>query len=112
MSHDQHDLKVTYLRTFEVIFVVFRLMNNIIFILHYFGHGYLEEEKSMIHSFTVTFGVKYLTDMVTSVPPSKTFSLIKNNIIHQSKNYKNHFESSDLVNFCPTIFDSSATVYW
>ena len=31
MSHDQHDLKVTYLRTFEVIFVVFRLMNNIIF---------------------------------------------------------------------------------
>jgi hypothetical protein len=48
----------------------------------------------MIHSFTVTFGVKYLTDMVTSVPPSKTFSLIKNNIIHQSKNYKNHFENS------------------
>jgi hypothetical protein len=25
-------------------------------ILHYFGHGYLEEKKSMIHSFTVTFG--------------------------------------------------------
>jgi hypothetical protein len=24
--------------------------------LHYFGHGYLEEEKSMIHIFTVTFG--------------------------------------------------------
>jgi hypothetical protein len=48
------------------------------------------EEKSMIHSFTFTFGVKYLTGMVTSVPPSETFSLIKNNIIHQSKNYKNH----------------------
>jgi hypothetical protein len=32
MSHDQHDLKVTYLRIiFKVIFVVFRLMKNIIF---------------------------------------------------------------------------------
>jgi hypothetical protein len=38
-------------------------------IVHYFHHGYLEEEKSMIHSFTVTFGAKYLTGMVTSVPP-------------------------------------------
>jgi len=46
----------------------------------------------MIHNFTVTFGAKYLTGMVTSVPPCKTFSLIKNNILHQSKNYKNHFE--------------------
>jgi len=42
----------------------------------------------MIHSFTVTFGAKYLTDMVTSVPPSETFSLIKNNILRQPKNYK------------------------
>jgi hypothetical protein len=25
-------------------------------IVHYYDHGYLEEEKSMIHSFTVTFG--------------------------------------------------------
>ena len=48
----------------------------------------------MIHSFTITFGAKYLTGMVTSVPPSETFSLIKNNILHQSKNYKNHFENS------------------
>jgi hypothetical protein len=31
-------------------------------------HGYLEEDKSMIHSSTVTFRAKYLTDMVTSVP--------------------------------------------
>jgi hypothetical protein len=31
----------------------------------------------MIHSFTITFGAKYLTDMVTSVPPYETFSLIK-----------------------------------
>ena len=31
----------------------------------------------MIHSFTVTFGAKYLTGMVTSVPPYETFSLIK-----------------------------------
>jgi hypothetical protein len=36
-------------------------------IVHYFGHGCLEVEKSMIHNFTVTFGTKYLTGMVTSV---------------------------------------------
>jgi hypothetical protein len=64
-------------------------------IVHYFGHCYLEEEKSMIHSFTVTFGAKYVIGMVTSIPPSETFSLIKNNILHQSKNYKNHFENSN-----------------
>ena len=52
-------------------------------------------EKSMIDSFTNTFGAKYLTGMVTSVPPYETFSLIKNNILHQSKNYKNHFENSN-----------------
>jgi hypothetical protein len=62
-------------------------------IAHYFDHGYFEEEKSMIHSFTVTFGAKYLTDMVTSVPPYETFSLIKNNVLHQSKTYKNHFKN-------------------
>ena len=62
-------------------------------IVHYFGHGYLEEEKSMIHNFTVTSGAKYLTGMVTIVPPYETFSL-KNNIL-QSKNYKNHFENSN-----------------
>jgi hypothetical protein len=64
-------------------------------IVHYFGHGYLEEETSMIHSFTVTFEAKYLTGMVTNVPPSETFSLIKNNVLHQSKIYKNHFENSN-----------------
>jgi hypothetical protein len=37
----------------------------------------------MIHSFTVTFGEKYLTGMVTSVPPYETFSLIKKNILRQ-----------------------------
>ena len=62
---------------------------------HYFDHGYLQEEKSMIYNFTVTFGAKYLTSMVTSVPPYGTFCLIKNNILHQSKNYKNHFENSN-----------------
>jgi hypothetical protein len=62
-------------------------------VVHYFGHGYIEVEKSMIHNFTVTFGAKYLTGMVTSVPPYETFSLIKNNILHQSKNYKNHLEN-------------------
>jgi hypothetical protein len=50
-------------------------------IVHYFDHGYLEEEKSMIHSFTVTFGAKYLTGMVTGVLPYETFSLVKNNIL-------------------------------
>jgi len=65
-------------------------------IVHYFDHGYFEEEKSIIHSFTVTFGAKYLTGMVNSVHPYETFSLIKkNNIFHQSKNYKNHLENSD-----------------
>ena len=63
---------------------------------HYFDHGYLEEEKSMIHSFTITFGAKYLTGMVTSVSPYENFSLIKNNILHQSKIYKNHFENSNI----------------
>ena len=28
-------------------------------IVHYFDNGYLEEEKSMISSFAVTFGAKY-----------------------------------------------------
>ena len=71
-------------------------------IVHYFGHGYLEEEKSMIHSFTVTFGAKYLTGMVTSVPPSETFSLIKNNILHHPKNYKNHFKNSNFWGMWPS----------
>jgi hypothetical protein len=64
-------------------------------IVHYFDHGYLEEEKSMIHSFTVTFGANYLTCMVTSVPLYETVSLIKNSILRQSKIYKNHLENSN-----------------
>jgi hypothetical protein len=48
----------------------------------------------MIHSLTVAFGAKYLTGMATSVPPGyETFSLIKNNIFHPSKIYKNHLEN-------------------
>jgi hypothetical protein len=43
----------------------------------------------------MTCGEKYVIGMVTSIPPSETFSLIKNNILHQSKNYKNHFENSN-----------------
>jgi hypothetical protein len=31
----------------------------------------------LIYSFTVTFGAKYLTDMVTSVPPYETLVLFK-----------------------------------
>ena len=57
----------------------------------------------MIHSFTVTFGEKYLTGMVTNVPPFETFSLIKNNILHQSKIYKNHFENSNFWGMWPFI---------
>jgi hypothetical protein len=48
---------------------------------HQKDHGYLEKEKATIHSFTVTFGGKYLTGMVTSVPPYETFSLVNNNIL-------------------------------
>jgi hypothetical protein len=64
-------------------------------IVHYFDHGYLEEKKSMIHSLTVTFGAKYLTGIFTGVPSYETFSLFKNNILHQSEIYKNHFENSN-----------------
>ena len=70
-------------------------------IVHYFDHGYLEEEKTMIHSSTVTFGAKYLTGMVTSVSPYETFNLIKNNILHQSKKYKNHFENTNFWGMWP-----------
>jgi hypothetical protein len=38
-------------------------------IVHSFGRGYLEEEKSMMHIVSVTFGAKYLTGMVTIVSP-------------------------------------------
>jgi hypothetical protein len=49
----------------------------------------------MIHSSTVTFRAKYLTDMVTSVPLYEGFSLIKHNTLRQSKIYKNNFENSN-----------------
>ena len=62
-------------------------------IVHYFGHSYLEEEK-INDTVSVTFGAKYLTGMVTSVPSYETFSLIKNYNLHRSKNYKNHFEKN------------------
>jgi hypothetical protein len=52
--------------------------------------GYLKEEKSMIHSFTVTFRAKYLTAMITNVTPYETCSLIKNNILHQS-DFSSHY---------------------
>jgi hypothetical protein len=45
--------------------------------------------------FTITFGATYLTGMVTSIPHYETFSLIKNNILHQSTNYKKHFENTN-----------------
>jgi hypothetical protein len=43
--------------------------------VHFFDYGYLEEDKSMIHNFTITFGAKYLTGMVTSVPPYETLKI-------------------------------------
>ena len=49
----------------------------------------------MMHSFAVTFGAKYLTDMATSVPPYETFSLIKENILRHSEIYKYHFKNSN-----------------
>ena len=55
----------------------------------------ISRRKNQWYIVSVTFGTKYLTGMVTSVPPYKTFSLIKNNILHQSKNYKNHIENSN-----------------
>jgi len=55
----------------------------------------------MIHSFTVNFGAKYLTGMVISVPPYETFSLIKNDILRQSKIYKNHLENSNFWGIWP-----------
>jgi hypothetical protein len=47
----------------------------------------------MIHNFIVTFGTKYLTGMVTSVPPYESLNLIRKNILRQSKFYKNHVEN-------------------
>ena len=58
-------------------------------IVHYFDHGYLEKEKSMIHSFSYFWG------KIFDRHGHKTFSLIQNNILHQSKFYKNHFENSN-----------------
>ena len=61
----------------------------------------------MIHSFTVTFGAKHLTGMVTSVPPYENFSLIKNNILHQSLGQVGHVTYSfKIILFISTgIFD-------
>ena len=46
-------------------------------IVQFFTTVISRRKKSMMHSFTVTFGAKYLTGMVTSVPPYETFSLFK-----------------------------------
>jgi len=42
----------------------------------------------MIHSCTVTFGAKYLTGMVSSVPSYETFSFIKKNFFVSLKSTK------------------------
>jgi len=46
-------------------------------IVYYFDHGYLKEETSMIHSFTVTFRAKYLTNMSLVFLPAKLSILLK-----------------------------------
>jgi hypothetical protein len=46
-------------------------------IIHFFYHGYLEEKKSMIHSFTVTFGAKYLTGWSLVFLPTKLSVLLR-----------------------------------
>jgi hypothetical protein len=74
MAHDHRDLKVTYLRNLN------------------FRSNFWKINDTQFHSY---FWSKILTGMVISVPPYETFSLIKNNILHQSKNYKNHFENSN-----------------
>jgi hypothetical protein len=56
-------------------------------IVHYFGHSYLEEEKSMIHNFSY-----FWSKIFDRHGYYETFSLLKNNILHQSKNYKNPFK--------------------
>ena len=50
----------------------------------------------MIHSFTVTFAAKYLTGMVTSVPPSEIFSLTKNNIIQKLQKITSKIQISEV----------------
>ena len=61
----------------------------------------ISRRKNQWYIVSVIFGAKYLTGMVTSVPPYETFSLIKNNILHQFKNYKNHFENSNFWGMWP-----------
>jgi hypothetical protein len=49
-----------------------------------------------------------LTDMVTSVPPYETVSLIKNNILHQSKlkttKITSKIQISEVCDFCALHF--------
>jgi hypothetical protein len=61
-------------------------------VVHYFDHGYLEEENSMIHSCTVAFGANYLTGMVTSVSPSVLLEIV---FFVSLKTTKNDFENSN-----------------
>ena len=65
-----------------------------IHILHYFGHGYIfVSPEGKIND--IQFQLLLEQNIWTSVSPSQTVSLIKNNILHQSKNYKYHFENSN-----------------
>ena len=46
-------------------------------IAHYFDHGYLEEETSMIHSFTVTLGANIGQAWSVVFLPTKLSALLK-----------------------------------
>jgi hypothetical protein len=50
----------------------------------------------MIHSFTVPFGAKYLTGMVTIVPPYENFSLTKDNCAVYSQYSEIYLNQSEL----------------
>jgi hypothetical protein len=63
----------------------------------------------MIHSFTITFGAKYLTGMVTSVPPYEIFSLIKHNILHVLS--RNMFPTTRNLQIRVHVFSSSPLLW-
>ena len=49
-------------------------------------------ENNQCYIVSGTFGGKYLTGMVTRIPPYEPLNLIEYSLLHQSKNYQNHFE--------------------
>jgi hypothetical protein len=58
-------------------------------IVHYFDHGYLQVEKSMIHSLLLLEQNIWHAWSIVFLPTKISF-LFKNNILHQSKNRNGH----------------------